>query len=156
MKGSSGVLLELDEHEFTVSHCCHALPGDDVVAYTPAFGPLQVHRTNCPEAIELMTRFAKRMVSTKWSNRYQQTFLAGIKVTGIDRKNMIFDIIQVISETLLLNIRSFHIETAGDIFEANISLFVHDTIDISRLAESLKTINGVSTAIRIYRFAKNF
>jgi GTP diphosphokinase / guanosine-3',5'-bis(diphosphate) 3'-diphosphatase len=150
------VMPDLDDMEFSISHCCHALPGDDIVAYAPNGGALQVHRTNCPEAIELMTRYANRMVYARWSNRHMNTFLAGIKTTGIDRKSMIFDIIQVISEKLGLNIRSFHIETSGDIFESYISLYVHDTVDISRLSQELKTINGISTAVRMYRFAKNF
>ncbi len=150
------VMPDLDDLEFTVSHCCHALPGDDVIAFAPNTGPMQVHRTNCPEAIELMTRFASRVIYARWSNKFQNTFLAGIKATGIDRKSMIFDIIQIISEKLNLNIRSFHIETSGDIFEATISLFVHDTLDISRLSEELKTVNGISTAIRIHKFTRNF
>jgi len=150
------VIPDLDDLEFSISHCCHALPGDDIVAYAPNGGALQVHRTNCPEAIELMARYANRMVYARWTNRHMNTFLAGIKTTGIDRRSMIFDIIQVISEKLGLNIRSFHIETSGDIFESYISLFVHDTIDISRLSEELKTINGISTAVRMNRFAKNF
>jgi len=150
------VMPDLDNMEFSISHCCHALPGDDIVAYAPNGIDYQVHRTNCPEAIELMTRYANRMVYAKWSNRQMNTFLAGIKTTGIDRKSMIFDIIQVISEKLGLNIRSFHIETSGDIFESYISLFVHDTVDISRLSEELKTINGMSTAVRMYSFAKDF
>jgi guanosine-3',5'-bis(diphosphate) 3'-pyrophosphohydrolase len=150
------VMPDLDDMEFVISHCCHALPGDDIVAYAPTGDIYQVHRTNCPEAIELMTRYANRMVYARWSNRHMNTFLAGIKTTGIDRKSMIFDIIQVISEKLGLNIRSFHIETSGDIFESYISLFVHDTVDISRLSEELKTIAGMSTAVRMYRFAKNF
>ncbi|NVO19094.1 MAG: bifunctional (p)ppGpp synthetase/guanosine-3',5'-bis(diphosphate) 3'-pyrophosphohydrolase [Bacteroidetes bacterium] len=150
------MMPDLDNLEFTISHCCHPLPGDDIVGYAPAGSALQVHRTNCPEAIELMTRYANKMVYARWSNSHLNTFLAGIKTTGIDRKSMIFDIIQVISEKLALNIRSFHIETSGDIFESYISLYVHDTIDISRLSEELKTINGISTAVRMYKFALNF
>ena len=60
---------DLDDMEFSISHCCHALPGDDIVAYAPNGGVLQVHRTNCPEAIELMTRYADRLVYARcrWS-----------------------------------------------------------------------------------------
>ncbi|MBK7172816.1 MAG: bifunctional (p)ppGpp synthetase/guanosine-3',5'-bis(diphosphate) 3'-pyrophosphohydrolase [Bacteroidales bacterium] len=149
-------IQDLDNLEFTIAHCCHALPGDDIVGYAPNGSTLQVHRTNCPEAIELMSRYANRMVFAKWSNRNMNTFMAGIKATGIDRKSMIFDIIQVISEKLGLNIRSFHIETTGDIFEAHINLYVHDTIDMNKLSEELKHVNGISTANRIFKFVPSF
>jgi GTP pyrophosphokinase len=147
---------DLDDMEFSIAHCCHALPGDDIVGYKPSGGILQIHRTNCTEAIELMSRYANKMVFARWGNRNMNTFLTGIKATGIDRKSMIFDIIQVISERLGLNIRSFHIETTGDIFEAYISLYVHDTIDISRLSEELRMVNGISTANRIYKIVQSF
>lgn len=158
MSGKSRLqeIPDLDDLEFSIAHCCHALPGDDIVGYKPSGGILQIHRTNCTEAIELMSRYANRMVFARWGNRNMNTFLTGIKATGIDRKSMIFDIIQVISERLGLNIRSFHIETTGDIFEAYISLYVHDTIDISRLSEELRMVNGISTANRIYKIVQSF
>lgn len=145
---------DLDDLSFQISKCCHPLPGDDIVAYAPTDGTYAVHRTSCQEAIELMSRHANKMVFARWSNRNMNTFPAGIKVTGIDRKSMIFDIIRLISEQMGLNIRSFHIETTGDIFESFINLYVHDTIDLIRLAEELKTITGITNAIRMNKFVQ--
>jgi GTP pyrophosphokinase len=155
-KSSYTAFPDLDELEFTIAHCCHPLPGDEIVAYSPSNGVYNVHKTNCTDAIELLSRQSNKMVFVRWSNKKMDTFLCGIKVTGIDRRSMIFDIIRVISENMLLNIRSFHIETSGDIFEAYISLYVRDTIDISRLSEELKNLNGINTAIRMSKFVPNF
>lgn len=139
---------DLDDTEFTASKCCLPLPGDDIVCYVSSDGFIQVHRTHCPEAIELMSRHAKRMISPRWPNRHLDTFQAALKVTGIDRKGIIYELIDVISEQMNFNIRLFHIETSGNVFEATISLFVHDTIDINRLIGEIKKINSISTATR--------
>jgi len=147
---------DLDDREFTISQCCHPLPGDEIVAYSANGGILQVHRANCHEAIEMMSRHANRMVHARWTNRSLNSFLAGIKVTGIDRKNMILEIIQVISEKMDLSIRSFRIGTSGEIFEAYIILYVHDTVDIMKLAEELKNIPGITTAVRVAKFVPNY
>jgi len=149
-------IRDLDDMEFLIAHCCHPLPGDDIVVYPGRDGILLVHRTNCHEAIEYMSRHANQLVPARWINRKMNSFLAGIKVTGIDRKSMLFDIIHVISEQMGLYIRSFHIDTSGDIFEAYISLYAHDTVDISRLSEEIKKLNGVSTAIRLFNMKQNF
>jgi GTP diphosphokinase / guanosine-3',5'-bis(diphosphate) 3'-diphosphatase len=145
---------DLDDADFTVSKCCQPLPGDDIVCYISTDGFIQVHRTHCPEAIELMSRHAKRMISPRWPNRHLKTYLASLKATGIDRKGIIYEFINVISEQMHFNIRLFHIETSGDIFEATISLYVHDTIDINRLIGEIKKINSISTVSRIMKFEK--
>ena len=82
------------------------------------------------------------------------TYLGGIKINGFDRKNMISDIIRVISEGMRFNIRSFHIDTSGELFEAYISFFVPDTLDINRTVEKIKEIEGVSAATRMLKFLK--
>ncbi|HPT02095.1 MAG TPA: RelA/SpoT family protein [Bacteroidales bacterium] len=145
---------DLDDTDFTVSKCCYPLPGDDIVCYVSPDGFIQVHRTHCPEAIELMSRHAKRMISPRWPNRHLNTYQAGIKATGIDRKGLIFELIHVISEEMHFNVTLFHIETSGDIFEAVISLFVHDTIDINRLIGEIKKISGITNVSRIMKFEK--
>ncbi len=145
---------DLDDLNFGIATCCHPLPGDEIIAYTPDASRWIVHRTNCPEAIELMARLANRIRHASWKNKLMNTFLGGLKISGFDRKNMISDIIRVISEEMHFNIRSFHIDTSGDLFEAYISFFVHDTLDISRTVEQIKQIEGISAASRMLKFMK--
>ena len=153
-KSKSGIKYDLDEFNFGIATCCHPLPGDDIIAFTPDGITRIVHRTNCQEAIELMTRHANRVIHASWSNRSMSTFLGGIKISGFDRKSMISDIIRVISEEMHFNVRSFHIDTSGELFEAYISFFIHDTLDINRTIERIKQIDGVSTSSRMLRFVK--
>jgi GTP pyrophosphokinase len=82
------------------------------------------------------------------------TFLGGLKISGFDRKNMISDIIRVISDDMHFNVRSFHIDTSGELYEAYISFFVRDTLDITNTIERIKQIEGVSAASRMLRFIK--
>jgi len=154
LKAKQGVKYDLDEFNFGIATCCHPLPGDEIIAFTPDGVNRIVHRTNCNEAIELMTRHANRIIHASWSNKSMSTFLGGIKISGFDRKSMISDIIRVISDEMHFNVRSFHIDTSGDLFEAYISLFIHDTLDINRTVERLKQIDGVSTTSRMLRFVK--
>ncbi len=155
LKNKPHVEYDLDALSFTVATCCHPLPGDEVIAYTNDGINRIVHRTNCHEAIELMARFSKRIIYARWSNKPMMTYLGGVKISGFDRKSMISDIIRVISEEMRFNVRSFHIDTSGDLFEAYISFFVMDTLDLNRSIERIKLIDGVSSASRMLRFLKS-
>ncbi len=144
----------LDDLDFSVANCCHPLPGDDIIAFSPEGTHYIVHRTNCNEALGLMTRFSKQVIHAKWENKPKNTFLGGIKISGFDRKNMISDIIRVISDDMRFNIRSFHIDTTGELYEAYISLFVHNTLDIKDTVDKLTHIDGISSASRMIQFTK--
>jgi len=154
LKSKQGVTYDLEELDFGIATCCHPLPGDEIIAYTPDGTKWIVHRTNCPDAIELMARRASRIIHASWGNRHMNTFLGGVKISGFDRKSMISDIIRVISDEMHYNVRSFHIDTSGELFEAYISFFIHDTLDINRTIEQIKKIEGVSTATRMLKFLK--
>ena len=154
LKSKQGITYDLDDLDFGIATCCHPLPGDEIIAYTPDSSKWIVHRTNCPEAIEIMARLANRTIHASWSNKHLNTFLGGIKISGFDRKNMISDIIRVISDEMHYNVRSFHIDTSGELFEAYISFFIHDTLDINRTIEQIKKVEGVSTAARMLKFLK--
>jgi GTP diphosphokinase / guanosine-3',5'-bis(diphosphate) 3'-diphosphatase len=154
LKSKQAVTYDLEELDFGIATCCHPLPGDEIIAFTPDGTKWIVHRTNCPEAIELMARRANRIIHASWGNKHMNTFLGGIKISGFDRKSMISDIIRVISDEMHYNVRSFHIDTSGELFEAYLSLFIYDTVDINRTIEQIKKIEGISTATRMLKFLK--
>lgn len=146
--------LDVDKLNFNLAECCHPLPGDEIIAYQPDNEEWTIHRVNCEEAISIMSRYANKINHAKWPNLENKKYLGGIKINGYDRKNMIYDIIQVISDNLRLNIRSFHIDTNGQLFEAYISLKVRDLKDLTLGVEKLKTIDGVEAASRMIKFIK--
>ena len=153
-KAKQGIVHDMDDLNFGIATCCHPLPGDEIVAYTPDGSRWIVHRTNCPEAIELMARSSARIIHAKWSNKHMNTYLGGLKISGFDRKSMISDIIRVISNDMHFNVRSFHIDTSGELFEAYLSFFIHDTLDINSVVERIKQIDGVSASTRMMKFQK--
>jgi len=140
--------------EYQISDCCNPIPGDDVVGFKSQDGGIWIHRTNCPEAIQLMSRYGNRIVKTNWSSREAGTFLSGIQMSGFDRQGIINEIVKVISEQLNLNIRLFNIDSTGEVYKATIILLVHDTGDLQNLMNELKKINGVSSINRISRLSE--
>lgn len=152
IRGSSDMLVigeNLDKIDYKLSPCCSPIPGDDVFGFITINDGIKIHRINCPNAIQLMSNYAYRIVKAKWTNQQQIAFLAGVRMTGIDEVGLINKISKVISSELKVNMRSISIESNDGIFEGTIMLFVNDTHHLDKLIQKLKEIHGILTVARI-------
>ena len=139
----------LERIDYKLSPCCNPIPGDDVFGFITINEGIKIHRTNCPNAIQLMSNYAYRIVKARWFNQQQIAFLAGIKITGMDDVGVVNNITKVISSELKVNIRSLNIESLDGLFEGTIMLFVHDTGHLQNLMKKLKSLNGIVSVIRM-------
>jgi guanosine-3',5'-bis(diphosphate) 3'-pyrophosphohydrolase len=152
IRGSSDMLVigeNLEKIDYKLSSCCSPIPGDDVFGFITVNEGIKIHRVNCPNAIQLMSNYAYRIVKAKWTNQQQIAFLAGIKITGIDQVGVVSKISKVISSELKVNMRSISIDSNDGIFEGTIMLFVHDTHHLDKLTQKLKAVQGILTVSRI-------
>jgi GTP pyrophosphokinase len=77
------------------------------------------------------------------------SFLAGIKITGVDKIGLINDITRMISSDMNLNIKSFHLEAHDGLTEGEVVLYLDDTIVLKKLLLNLNHIEGIKKANRI-------
>jgi GTP pyrophosphokinase len=133
----------------TIASCCNPLPGDQVVGFQISHDEIVVHQTSCPKAKEQMSKFGNRIIKAKWSKEQDIAFLSGIRISGFDKKGMIRDIINVISEQLDLNIRSLQIESKGGIFNSTIMLYIQNVKTLTKLIETLRKIDNIESIDRI-------
>ena len=110
---------------------------------------IKIHKTNCPNAVQLMSNFAYRVVKARWTSQQKIAFLAGIKVTGIDDVGLVNNITRLISGELNVNMRSISFDSEDGVFEGTIMVYVHDTKHLNRLVEKMKQIDGVINVSRI-------
>ncbi len=152
VRGSSDMLVigeSLEKIDYKLSPCCNPIPGDDVFGFITVSEGIKIHRVSCPNAIQLMSNYAYRIVKAKWTNQQQIAFLAGVRMTGIDEVGVVNKISKVISSELKVNMRSISIDSNDGIFEGTIMLFVHDTHHLDKLIKKLKEIHGILTVSRI-------
>ncbi len=152
VRGNSGMLVigeNLDKIDYKLSPCCTPIPGDDVFGFVTVDEGIKIHRTNCPNAIQLMSNYAYRIVKAKWTNQEKISFLAGIKITGTDEVGIVNNITKIISNELNVNMRSISFDTNDGIFEGNIMVFVQDTNHLKELIKKLKKVTGVVNVIRM-------
>lgn len=148
LKVRTGVVPGEDVN-YRISDCCHPIPGDDVIGFMAEDEDIWIHRTNCSEAIILMSKYGNRIVKTKWLKHESTTFLTGIRLSGFDRIGLINDLTRIITEELGLNIRSFHIDSTGEVYEATIMILVHDKDETDKLISVLKKVKGIDSVFRL-------
>jgi GTP diphosphokinase / guanosine-3',5'-bis(diphosphate) 3'-diphosphatase len=151
-RGKTDMLVigeNLNKIDYKLSPCCNPIPGDDVFGFVTINEGIKIHRVNCPNAIQLLSNYAYRVVKAKWTSKELISFLAGIKITGIDEVGLVNNITKIISNELNVNMRSISFDTNDGTFEGSVTVFVHDTHHLTELMKKLKKVNGVLTVTRM-------
>lgn len=139
---------------YMVATCCNPLPGDDVMALAFPGEPMQIHRVNCPKAINLMSKFGNNIIKAKWKQEEDIVFLAGLKITGIDSIGFIHRLTEVISVKLGLNIRNLQLESSSGVVVAYVTIYVKNLNSLKEVIELLRKIDGVRKVTRLDRVAE--
>ncbi|MGM0647147.1 MAG: RelA/SpoT family protein [Bacteroidota bacterium] len=140
---------DIGKMNYVLAECCNPIPGDDVIGFIKPNKGLEVHRTNCPVAIERMSTFGKSAVKAKWKETPTVEFLTGIKINGVDKVGLVNDITKIISEELNVNIRSLEIKSHDGLSEGIIMLYLSNTDHLKSLINKLEKIDGVQKVQRI-------
>lgn len=152
IKNKPDILLigdNMDKLQYTLSPCCDPIPGDDVFGFVTINEGIKIHRSNCPNAINMISKYAYRTVKAKWTHSESLAFLAGIKIIGIDKVGIVNNITKVISNDLNLNIRTINVEGNAGKFEGTVMLYIHDTRHLHDLIQNLKKVEGIQQVFRI-------
>ena len=137
-----------DRIKYSLAQCCNPIPGDDVFGFVSSGKGLIIHRTNCPNAPQMMSNYEHRIVKTKWAKNKDISFMTGLKIAGLDDVGIINKITNVISGEMKINIAAMTIESSQGLFHGNIRVFVHDKEELEELLVLLKEIKGVNTINR--------
>ena len=135
--------------DYKFASCCSPIPGDDVFGFITINEGIKIHKTNCPNAIQLMSKYGYRIIKTRWNKEHEISFLTEVLVSGIDDTGVLQKITGLISGDLKLNMRSLSIESKDGIFEGTIGIYVHNTEQLDALIEKMKTLDGILSVNRL-------
>jgi len=152
VKGPESDILLIGEDmqriDYTLAACCNPIPGDDVFGFVTVSEGIKIHRTNCPNAAQLMANYGYRVVKAKWNKQKELTFLTGLHIIGIDDVGLINNITKVISGDFKVNMRSITVDTDNGIFDGSIMIYVNDKEHLDMLIENLLEVKGVTGVTR--------
>ena len=143
------IINEENISQFIFPACCHAIPGDDILGYIDNKNRIEIHRRDCTVANKLKAAYGKRILDAKWDMHQVMFFDATIEIRGIDRKRMLHDVSEVISDKLDVNIHKMTIESNEGIFDGQIEIRVHDRDEVKKIMGELRKIADIKEVLQI-------
>ena len=143
------IINEENISQFIFPACCHAIPGDDILGYIDNKNRIEIHRRDCTVANKLKAAYGKRILDAKWDMHQVMFFDATIEIRGIDRKRMLHDVSEVISDKLDVNIHKMTIESNEGIFDGQIEIRVHDRNEVKTIMGELRKIEDIKEVLQI-------
>jgi GTP pyrophosphokinase len=140
---------DFKEFEYELAACCTPIPGDNVFGFVTASGGIKIHRTNCPNATQLMSKYAYRVIKATWESKRLKENLTALILTGLDDLGIVNSITNIISSVHGVNMKSISFETEAGLFEGKIELFVYDTEQLDELILKFEQIEGIQQVKRV-------
>lgn len=135
--------------DYRLARCCNPIMGDDIFGFVTINEGIKIHRTSCPNAAQMLSRYGYRVVNATWSrNDGQTSFQAAIRVVGYDEVGIVSRLSDVIAKDNKVTMRGFSIENDRGMFEGIIRISVKDTSHLDGLISRIKKVQGVTSASR--------
>jgi GTP diphosphokinase / guanosine-3',5'-bis(diphosphate) 3'-diphosphatase len=138
-----------DKQTYELAECCNPIPGDEVIGERRNDGMISVHRTDCSDAIKIMSSQGDKLVTVSWTQHKVFSYLARIHLSGWDRFGVYNSITSTIAQEFNISIRTINLHGHDGIFDGTIDLYVHNTNDLNNLIMNLVKLKGVESVHRV-------
>ena len=134
--------------DYKLAKCCNPIYGDEIFGFVSSQG-IKIHRVNCPNAHDMFSRFAYRVIPAKWSGRSGSTYTVTLRIIGNDDIGIINNLTSIIAKEQGINMRSISIDSNDGLFQGNMSVTLNNTDMLNGLIKKLKTVKGVKEVSRL-------
>ncbi len=135
--------------DYKLAKCCNPVFGDAVFGFVTISEGIKIHRKGCPNAHNMMARYPYRVISARWiKTTSSPSFIASIKITGIEDVGIVNRIADVIS-TYNLSIRNFNYNMDEGMFEGTLNIMVPNNDILYGLIKKIQSLKGIQKATRL-------
>lgn len=150
--GKEDVLVigeDLKGVDFRLAKCCNPIFGDDVFGFVSVVGGIKIHRTDCPNAPQMISRFGYRMVKARWSGKSAGSqYPITLHIVGHDDIGIVTNITSLISKEKNISLRSISIDSNSGLFQGNLTIMVNDTNELEVIIKKIRLVKGVKSVSR--------
>ncbi|MBP6611322.1 MAG: bifunctional (p)ppGpp synthetase/guanosine-3',5'-bis(diphosphate) 3'-pyrophosphohydrolase, partial [Paludibacter sp.] len=140
---------DLKNVDFKLSKCCNPIYGDEVFGFVSVSGGIKIHRTDCPNAPQLIERFNYRIVKAKWSGKsVGSQYPITLRIVGHDDIGIVANITSLISKDKNVTLRSISVDSNAGLFQGNLTLMVSENKFLEQVIKKIQQIKGVKNVTR--------
>jgi len=134
--------------EYKIAKCCNPIPGDQVFGFVTINDGIKIHRNNCPNAENMMSKMAYRCIKARFKSDDTKERIARLKLVGIDDVGIVNKITEIISNQQNVNMKSISFDSNDGLFEGWIEVYVYDLRHLESLIEKFEMVEGVKRTER--------
>lgn len=137
----------VDGLKVQLSKCCNPIPGDPIVGYVSKGQGIKVHRADCPNLNEAEKG---RLIDVYWdyTNITEKRFEVDIELHGLDRPNLLNDIITVLGQ-VKVNILNINAGIKDMEAQIKLTLSVENAELLQITIDNLNKIQGIYDIKRV-------
>lgn len=140
---------DLKNVEFKLSKCCNPIYGDEVFGFVSVSGGIKIHRNDCPNAPQMISRFGYRIVKARWSGKsIGSKYPITLRIVGHDDIGIVANITSLISKENNVSLRSVSVDSNAGLFQGNLTIMVEDNKNLESIIKKIKLIKGVKSVSR--------
>jgi len=130
------------------ARCCTPVPGDPIVGYVTRGRGISVHRTDCPNTLQL-PEGESRTIPVSWEGNGGQVYEVAVEVKAKDRGKLLADMLLAISEEgVLINEASAKAQDGGWA-QGYFVIGISQADQLEKVLKKLGRVQGVVSARRI-------
>jgi guanosine-3',5'-bis(diphosphate) 3'-pyrophosphohydrolase len=140
---------KLGQVDYKLAKCCNPIYGDEIFGFVTVSDGTKVHRKNCPNAAQLLTKYNYRVIKARWSKSDKDLmFPVEIKINAEDEPNILDSISNVITKDLKVSLRAISMDTEDGMFKGKLRITVRNLDHLESLITRLHKVKGVIDVTR--------
>jgi GTP pyrophosphokinase len=141
-RSTSGVSIAgVDNLMVSFARCCQPIPGDSILGIITRGRGVSVHRAGCKNLND-PNLGAERLIEVSWDSGPDQTFMVKLIIQADDRKNLLMDISNSLSQTHT-NITSGDFSSEDDLAKVTLVVEVRNLHSLEKILKVLGKVRGV-------------
>jgi GTP pyrophosphokinase len=135
--------------DYKMSKCCNPVFGDSIFGFVTISEGIKIHRTSCPNAHNMLSRYPYRLIAARWSKALNiPSFIASVKITGVEDIGIVNKIADIIADNKV-SMRSFNYNMNDGLFEGILNIMVPNSDVLYTIIRKIQGIKGIVKASRI-------
>lgn len=139
---------DLKNIDFKLAKCCNPIYGDAVFGFVSVTGGIKIHRTDCPNAPEMIARYGYRIIAARWSGKSGSQYPVNLEIVGHDDMAIVANITSLISKDTDVSLRSISINSNAGLFQGTLTVMVSDNKALETIVKKIKQVKGVKNVLR--------
>lgn len=132
---------------YQLAPCCEPAPGDQIVGYVTRGRGITIHRSDCPNILNLTSEEQQRLIEVHWSDQQAASaacYNLRLNILAFDRKGLLRDVMTKLTE---FDVNLINSNTKTDLEERTVEmaldLEIEAGMELGALLDQIQSLNNI-------------